>query len=263
MKSPTFKSLAALTIALSVCITGYANTLAAAPTAIQQENSSTVTAVTAASFTGHTIEYDLPVIENPLCQKANAYFSSNLAQRLYASLPYASDEYGNIKPVYLKDSYSAEEILNAAKIADFIHTRNNKKALANNEYSNRYGLAADYEVKLNNTKYLSVLQSIYTYTGGAHGNTVRYSMTLDQNTGKVLSLPDLFKDDTYLEVLNNSAAQQNRELVYQEVKITGSENFYLTDSELVIYYQQYEIAPYAAGFVEYRFPYEQLQALMK
>lgn len=217
-----------------------------------------------AAFAGTTINYTLPLIQNPALDKANVYFSRNLARSMYAYMPYSADEYGKVKDGFLKDQYTAAEINDIAQIADFYHTRKNKEALAKQEYSNRYDMFADYKVKLNDQRYLSVLQSIYTYSGGAHGTTIRYSLTLDKKTGEPVSLRDLFDSDAYLYTLNEYAAQQNKDIyLYEPVKITGQENFYLTDSELVIYYQQYEIAPYAAGFVEYRFPYTVLQSVMK
>lgn len=217
-----------------------------------------------AAYNGNTINYTVPVIQNPLLTEANAYFSRNLARSMYAYMPYAADEYGKVKDGYLKDRYTADELNDIAKIADFYHTRKNKAALQKQEYSNRYDMFADYAVKLNDQQYLSVLQSIYTYSGGAHGNTVRYSLTLDKQTGAPVALSDLFDSDAYLYTLNEYAAQQNKDLfLFEPVKITGQESFYLTDSELVIYYQQYEVAPYAAGFVEYHFPYASLQSVLK
>lgn len=217
-----------------------------------------------AAFAGTTINYTLPLIQNPALDKANAYFSRNLARSMYAYMPYSADEYGKVKDGFLKDQYTAAEINDIAQIADFYHTRKNKDALAKQEYSNRYDMFADYKVKLNDQHYLSVLQSIYTYSGGAHGTTIRYSLTLDKKTGEPVTLRDLFDSDAYLYILNEYAAQQNKDIyLYEPVKITGQESFYLTDSELVIYYQQYEVAPYAAGFVEYHFPYTMLQSVLK
>ncbi len=215
------------------------------------------------SFKGSAVDIKMPIIENNRFQAMQDYFSSNIAQSLYAYLPYYSNEYGQPNPLYLQDSYTFEEITDIAKVADFVHKRQNIKAEERQEYSNRYHMYADYEVKLNNSAYVSILQSIYTYSGGAHGMTIRYSMTANRATGEILKLADLFADKTYLGVLNELAKDQNKDkYLFDKVQLTGNEDFYLTDKGLTVYFQLYEVAPYAAGFVEYFFPYDEIAPLM-
>lgn len=215
------------------------------------------------SFKGTTVDLQLPLIDNDRFQTMQDYFYSNIAQSLYAYLPYYSNEYGRPNPLYLQNSYTFDDITNIAKIADFIHKRQNIKAEERQEYSNRYHMYADYEVKLNNSSYVSILQSIYTYSGGAHGMTMRYSMTADRATGEIVKLADLFADKTYLNVLNELAQDQNKDkYLFDQVQLTGEEDFYLTDKGLTVYFQLYEVAPYAAGFVEYFFPYDEIAPLM-
>lgn len=215
------------------------------------------------SFKGSAVDIRMPIIENNRFQTMQDYFSSNIAQSLYAYLPYYSNEYGQPNPLYLQDGYTFEEITDIAKVADFVHKRQNIKAEERQEYSNRYHMYADYEVKLNNSAYVSILQSIYTYSGGAHGMTIRYSMTADRATGEIIKLADLFADKTYLNVLNELAKDQNKDkYLFDKVQLTGNEDFYLTDKGLTVYFQLYEVAPYAAGFVEYFFPYDEIAPLM-
>lgn len=215
------------------------------------------------NFKGSAVDIRMPIIENNRFQTMQDYFSSNIVQSLYAYLPYYSNEYGQPNPFYLQDGYTFEEITDIAKIADFVHKRQNIKAEERQEYSNRYHMYADYEVKLNNSAYVSLLQSIYTYSGGAHGMTIRYSMTADRATGEIIKLADLFADKTYLNVLNKLAKDQNKDkYLFDKVQLTGKEDFYLTDKGLTVYFQLYEVAPYAAGFVEYFFPYDEIAPLM-
>lgn len=215
-------------------------------------------------FNGNAVNISMPVIMNRNFKDAASFFSTNIAKSIYAYMPHTSNEYGAVCSVMLKDQYTLDEIRDIATTADFIHTRHNKKAQENGEFSNRYAMDASYEVKLNNSKYLSILQSIYTYTGGAHGMTVRYSMTTDKQTGKAIELKDLFRSNDYINYLNKLALNQNKDIhLFQPVTLTGQENFYLTDDSLVIYYQLYEVAPYAAGFIEYKFSYSDLAPVMK
>ena len=48
---------------------------------------------------------------------------------------------------------------------------------------------------------------------------------------------------------------------YQDLikKNFNPQSFYLTPNGLVIYYQQYEVGPYAAGIIEFTIPYEQIR----
>lgn len=215
-------------------------------------------------FDGNTIDINMPVIMNSDFKEAQSFFSTNIANSMYAYMPHTSNEYGAVTKIPLKKQYSFDEIKDIAKTADFIHTRHNKKALENGEFSNRYAMDANYELKLNNEKYLSILQSIYTYTGGAHGMTVRYSMTTDKQTGKTVKLKDLFSSNEYIDYLNKLAANQNKDIhFYNPVTLSGTEDFYLTPDGLVLYYQLYEVAPYAAGFIEYNFSYDDLAPILK
>lgn len=262
--------LAALSLALFLHIPCYAaDAPATEPVVTQNTVSDAVQApikpavIETGSFAGATVNISLPLIDDSHLQYMQDFFSANIARSLYAYLPYASSEYGRPNPLCLKESYTLADISNIAKVSDFIHKRRNAEAEARQEYSNRYQMFADYEVKLNNSDYLSILQSIYTYSGGAHGLTVRYSMTADRATGRAVKLADIFADKTYLNTLNALAANQNQEItLFDKVRLTGSEDFYLTDKGLTVYFQLYEVAPYAAGFVEYFFPYEAIALLM-
>lgn len=225
------------------------------------ENSLATPAVYPFVFQGNTIEITMPVT---LSETLHNYFSANIAKALYSHLPYSADEHGYVYSSYLKPGYSVAEIKNIAKVSDFYHTRTNKKAELRHEYSNKYSLTANYDVKTDNEKYTSILQSIYTYTGGAHGNTIRYSMTIDKATDEPVALKDLFTVAHYADYLNKLAASQNQDIhFYHPVTLSGNEDFYLTDDGIVLYYQLYEVAPYAAGFIEYKFSYDELTPILK
>lgn len=229
--------------------------------AAAEQNSAVIINGDAASYQGEAIKVRLPVIPDQTLLPMQEYFSSTAAAFLHDSLPYYEHDGQNI--FALKTDYRPEEVLSLAKLSDFFHTRSNAQAAASHTYSNIYHLQADFEVKLSSERYLSVLQYIYTYTGGAHGMTYRYSKTADRRTGKMLSLQQIFAAPDYLTVLNQLARMQNQDIhFFQPVTLTGKEDFYLTDQELTVYYQLYEVAPYAAGFIEYHFPYDQIAPLL-
>lgn len=117
-----------------------------------------------------------------------------------------------------------------------------------------------YKVPYNKDGILSIVTYYYRYTGGAHGGTSVKSQNIDTNTQKLLLLKDLFKKDTdYKNIINKEILRQINlnEGNYFKNSFKGiSENqpYYLQNGDLVIYFQQYEIAPYAFGIPEFRIP---------
>lgn len=121
-----------------------------------------------------------------------------------------------------------------------------------------------YEVTKNENDILSLYYDHYTYTGGAHGNTVRASETWNTEDGSRIGLYS-FTDDPVryqTEILENIRAQiasqiESGEGMYFDdystliVEYFNPKSFYLTPQETVVYYQQYEIAPYASGIPEF------------
>ncbi|MFY9370528.1 MAG: DUF3298 and DUF4163 domain-containing protein, partial [bacterium] len=133
-------------------------------------------------------------------------------------------------------------------------------------HTHHYDSAA--EVYYNGSNLLSVLQTDYEYTGGAHPMQYRSAATFDITTGEKLSLADIMggsmeealervydlvlaqieerkgSDDFYF---NESYREDLREYY-------GEEDFYLTGDGIVFYYQIYALAPYVAGFPEFKMP---------
>lgn len=129
-----------------------------------------------------------------------------------------------------------------------------------------------YAVKYNKQPYFSILFQNSQDTGGAHPMTVRNAITYDMTTGKALNLTDILKgDQAAIEqlILDGFTAQikaipekfyPEAEKNLQEGIAAKSYGFYLTDTGLTIYFQVYDIAPYAAGFQEYTIPFNQTDA---
>ncbi|MDO4540734.1 MAG: DUF3298 domain-containing protein, partial [Syntrophomonadaceae bacterium] len=120
---------------------------------------------------------------------------------------------------------------------------------------------------------ISYYLDCYKYLGGAHGMTVRSSHSIDPVSGRELGLKDFFVAGyDYVAAINEEIAGQikaDTETYYfdttaEEAKIAADAvNFYATAQGLVFYYQQYELAPYAAGILEYTIPFELLEEGLK
>lgn len=125
-----------------------------------------------------------------------------------------------------------------------------------------------YEITYNLNCHLSLYRDAYTYTGGAHGSTLRASDTWSLKSGERLSLSAFFppgenyKPLLLKEILRqaNAAMQQNPGIYFDNYPALirehfNEESYYLTPEGLAIYFQQYEIAPYATGIVVFTIPY--------
>ena len=124
-----------------------------------------------------------------------------------------------------------------------------------------------YAVKFNGDGLLSLTIRYYYMAGGAHGSTAMRAYNLDVATGKRMNLNDLFRTDTnYRERLNEWIREDIRrrgKAHYRFDGIRDSQEFYLTGEGLVIFYQPYDIASWADGYVRFLIPYDQLRDMLR
>lgn len=131
---------------------------------------------------------------------------------------------------------------------------------------NRYTLDMNYQITYNSGCITSLYMDTYTYMGGAHQELERISDTWDFSTGKQLHLDDISAlTPTALNGLQTSVERQIAERLkespgsyfedypYLLRNKFNQNHFFLRPGYIVIYYQQYEIAPYATGIPEFSF----------
>lgn len=117
--------------------------------------------------------------------------------------------------------------------------------------------------------YLSLIVTYYEYRGGAHGiySVVPYNYNL--KTGERLQIKDLFKEGyDYKSIINKeilAEISKNPDSYFKDAFKSIKENtdFYLTKDGIVIYFQLYEIAPFAAGNPEFLIPYSKISQGLK
>ena len=101
-------------------------------------------------------------------------------------------------------------------------------------------------------KYLSYRVEEYYYHGGAHGSTKVSVGTLDRETGRQLTLDDVFGKDGLAtlesELRKAVVAKIGEENIQSPIR--PIENFYLATDGWHFVYNEYEIACYAIGAVE-------------
>ena len=131
-------------------------------------------------------------------------------------------------------------------------------------------LKTTQNVKYAKNHFLSTVEEEYSYLGGAHGITVWNAKNIDFTKKRQIYLDDLFADDNYENVLNNmidNLLQANKE-EYSElwehprIQEEHQHNFYITDTDLVIYFHPYELSYYARGFVEFPLRLSELKGFL-
>jgi hypothetical protein len=124
----------------------------------------------------------------------------------------------------------------------------------------------------------------YSFMGGAHGNPGMNSVTLDLATGQRLTLGNVIKNDQLQSVMQRAYAEilrtyedgglfeeaQNEinaivnekttmSVTAQQEKFGNATNFFLSGEGLILYWNVYEITPYAAGQPMAFIPWSELE----
>lgn len=114
---------------------------------------------------------------------------------------------------------------------------------------------------------------IFYNTGGAHPNAYNVFQSFD-STGRQLTLPQMVTDTTRLRSLTEKEFRKVRHiagdktladagLFVSDNQLPLPQNAALTGQGLLLYYNPYEIGPWAFGSTELLLPYAQLQDLLK
>lgn len=138
------------------------------------------------------------------------------------------------------------------------------------------GVDAGYEVLTDNERILSIMR-YQVNTVASSSTTMRYD-TIDKIDNVVITLPSLFKDDSYIEAINTYIeGEMERQMAADEMisyfteneyglgytTISPDQNFYITDDhKLVISFDKYEVAPGYMGIVTFEIPTEVMKDLL-
>jgi hypothetical protein len=135
---------------------------------------------------------------------------------------------------------------------------------------------AQYEIDIEakyvtSSKTESIVLLVYTYTGGAHGNSLYKVLTASAVSGKILSLSDIIKKEEQKaftlfvqKELNAWRPAGNSDSVVfpedvQSLTFASFTNWSLDDKNLVIYFGQYDIGPGVLGPVAFPLPLSQIK----
>lgn len=143
-----------------------------------------------------------------------------------------------------------------------------KTDIDNNILVRPYTVQTTYDVHYSNSSFLSLTIMYYEYTGGAHGISYKIPYNLNLKTGENITLEKLFKPSTnYMQLINKEIQLQidKKNSVPGSIPITefktvnSTQPFYIDGSNLIIYFQPYEIGPYVLGIQEFPIPLSKLR----
>lgn len=141
-----------------------------------------------------------------------------------------------------------------------------------------HGLHVSQEVVTDNAQYYTVKLSVLETEASGYEHNQFY--TIDKQTGNVVALADLFAEGSdYISVISENIKTQMREQMaadegviyflddedmpeFNFQSITEQTNFYFNENgELVIVFDEYEVAPGSMGAPEFVIPQEIVEAL--
>ena len=139
---------------------------------------------------------------------------------------------------------------------------------------------ARYSVERNDGKILSFCAMWSDFKGGAHGQYVKYGVNFDAATGRLLTIADIaldkaaFQEICVQEMLRQCEDLKAQGVLFEEEMIMPSleevlagkmegDEWYFTMDGLRFVSNIYEIAPYAAGNIDFDIPYEMVNEALK
>ncbi len=139
-----------------------------------------------------------------------------------------------------------------------------REALANGFPVRAFEAVLSYTITYYSGCALSLYQDWYQFTGGAHGATTREAQTWNLVRCSKIRLRQLFPCEQGYKafildgILRQAALHPEQYFEDYPKRIAdhfNKMNFYCTTDGIILFYQQYEIAPYASGILEFTFPY--------
>lgn len=137
-----------------------------------------------------------------------------------------------------------------------------------------------YTLERNDGRVLSFSTMWDAYEGGAHGQHMIYGVNFDAGTGKLLTIADIAQDKVEFqeicvqEMLRKCEDLRAQGMLFEEEMITPSleevlegkmegNEWYFTEEGIRFISNIYEIAPYAAGNIDFDIPYDMIDGVLK
>lgn len=177
----------------------------------------------------------------------------------------------------LEEKLNQELAANAQQIIDEVNAMVEEfKAMYPNE-DTHFAIESNYEIKTDSEDYFSF--AVYTYLASGSGNVQYKFYTIDKNQDTLVTLPSLFQEgsDYITPISQYILAEIDRQMEAGEnvyftgengiegfQKITPDQDFYINqDGNLVICFDEYEIAPGSSGTPEFVIPNTVVEDILK
>ena len=157
-------------------------------------------------------------------------------------------------PVVSLDNLPAAEKINSVLAG---HAARFRASVADNPYTTV--MHSTFAVHHNADDILSLTMTDYVYTGGAHGMSYKTGYTFDLASGELYTFNDLIprsQRDRIDREIHKQIVEKQTPMLTPFNQIKEVPDFYLLpERKLVIFYQLYELAPYAWGFISFPIAY--------
>lgn len=140
-------------------------------------------------------------------------------------------------------------------------------------YEIGYSFETGFHFQFNSNKFISIVLNHYQFTGGAHGNYFALGYDIKTDDGKVLTLKDIIREDSFdlltfeceQAILEEYQANSLLEagLFEDELVIPEDQDFFITPTALVIQFDPYEVGPYAMGEIVAEIPFEKIKDILQ
>lgn len=128
-----------------------------------------------------------------------------------------------------------------------------------------YGLTSFINITQNDSRFLSIYVDYDIYEGGAHGNLIRLFYVYDRNGNRYETLESILSPsktlsdvEAEINVQIKKIVEENGPMFYEDTvsfeDLYTPPCFYIQEDQLIVYFQTYEIAPYAAGIQNFPMP---------
>ncbi|MCP1133614.1 WG repeat-containing protein [Paenibacillus polysaccharolyticus] len=134
-----------------------------------------------------------------------------------------------------------------------------------------YTYTGDFDITFYQKQLLQLQLTGYNYpAGAAHGMPTMVYAIINLTDGQLYELKDLFKPDSdYVKVLSQIVGDQIKNdpqysYVFPDTYtgISADQPFFVTADALHLYFNPYDIAPYAAGFPTFTIPFSQIMRII-
>ncbi len=178
-----------------------------------------------------------------------------------------------LKDKELQDALNDKYLNQNTKLyEDFMKKIEDKELTAAN-----LALFSDYQIKYQTSDFM-VVQGTKLEIAASGAESVTYD-NIDLKNQLIVSLPSLFKDDSYIDMISKNILEQMKEksdpdqgIMYFLAengdtdgfdKIKADQVFYINEEgKLVISFDEYEVAPGFMGVVEFEIPTEVIQNIL-